>query len=286
MILITGASGTIGGHVLRLLAEAGRPVRAMTREPARLAAPAGVEVVAGDFTDETSLTTAFTGVTSAFLLSAPGPGVAGHDLAAVAAARATGVSRLVKLSAIGTGEDSALRTAGWHLPGERALRDSGLAWTVLRPSTFASNTLSWADAVRAGQPVPNPSGDGEQGVVDPRDVAAVAAAVLTADVNSGGHDGRTYTLTGPELISVPGQVAVLAELLGRPVPVANLTDAEYRELLTGYGLPEEFVSGALTGTAFVRAGGNAVVTGDVPAVLGRPAASYATWAADHLAAFR
>nr|WP_079178660.1 NAD(P)H-binding protein [Streptomyces humi] len=277
MILVTGATGTIGSDVVRQLAERGAKVRALTRDPARARTPAGVEVVRGDLADPESVAAALTGATAAFLLRPPGPD-AGEDAALVTAARAAGVARLVKLSAIGTGDTAVGPSALWHVAGERALRESGADWTVLRPSSFASNTLTWVQSLRAGEPVPNMTGDGASGVIDPRDIAEVAVRALLDT----GHAGRTYTLTGPEAISVPGQAAVLAEVLGRPVPTRDLSPDGTRDFLrSAWGMDGSRADGVLRGVAFVRAGGNAVVTEDVPRVLGRPARSFRTWAEDN-----
>ncbi|MFI9168356.1 NAD(P)H-binding protein [Streptomyces lincolnensis] len=280
MILVTGATGTIGSEVVRQLAARGDKVRALTRDPARARVPHGVEVVRGDYLDPGSLEAALSGVTAAFLVGVPGPGTR-HDVDLVAAARAAGVRRLVKLSAIGTGDPDLGPTASWHVEGERAVRDSGAQWTILRPSSFASNTLSWADAIRAGEPVPNLTGDGPQGVVDPRDVSEVAVRALVEER----HAGETYTLTGPETISVPGQAAVLSEILGRPLTARDLSTEEIREYALGWGMGEEAADGLLVATAFVRRGGNAVVTPAVPDVLGRPARTYREWARDHKGMF-
>jgi uncharacterized protein YbjT (DUF2867 family) len=156
-----------------------------------------------------------------------------------------------------------------------------LEWTILRPSAFATNTLGWAASLRAGSPVPNTSGDGGQGVVDPRDVSEVAVAALL----DAGHSGRTYTLTGPEVLSVPDQAAVLAETLGRPVEVRGLSSAEARAYLLGLGYSHTFVAASEISREFVREGGNEVVTDDVREVLGRPARTFREWAQDHRAAF-
>ncbi|MER5789706.1 NAD(P)H-binding protein [Streptomyces sp. NPDC001980] len=281
MILVTGATGTIGKDVVRQLAGRGAKVRALTRDPVKATVPAGVEVVRGDYAEPASLEAALAGATAAFLVRPAGP-EEGQDAALVAAARAAGVERLVKLSAIATGDPATGPSGSWHVAGERAVRDSGLAWTVLRPSSFASNTLTWLPALRTGEPVPNMTGDGASGVIDPRDIAEVAVRALL----DAGHAGRTYTLTGPEAITVPGQAAVLAEVLGRPVPTRDLSPDETRDFLrTAWGMEGAQVDGVLTGVAFVRAGGNAVVTEDAREVLGRPARTYREWAEDHRGAF-
>ncbi|MFJ8079820.1 NAD(P)H-binding protein [Streptomyces sp. NPDC096205] len=280
MILVTGATGTIGSELVRQLAARGEKVRALTRDPAKADVPAGVEVVRGDYLDQESVRAAMSGVTAAFLVGVPGPGAL-HDPELVAAARAAGVGRLVKLSAIATGDPDLGPSATWHLPGERALAESGAEWTVLRPSVFASNTLSWAHPIGAGEPVPNMTGEARQGVVDPRDVSEVAARVLVEP----GHAGRTYTLTGPAAIGVPEQAAVLGEVLGRPVATRELSTEESRGFLGAWGLGEEAVEAILAGNAYVRQGRNEVVTDDVHAVLGRPARSYREWAEDRRGAF-
>ncbi|GAA0236521.1 NAD(P)H-binding protein [Actinomadura nitritigenes] len=279
MILVTGATGTIGTEVVRILAERGERVRAMTRNPQGSTLPA--EVVQGDFDDRASLDGAVSGADAVFLLDAPGPWIERHDRAMLDAARSHGVGRVVKLSAIGTGEDTEVRAGGWHLPGERALRAGEADWTILRPSSFAANTLHWAPMIRAGRPVANLTGDGAQGVVDPRDVAEVAVAALTAP----DHAGRTYTLTGPELLSAPDQVATLEEVLGRPIGIVDVPPDVAKEQMIAAGRDPEFAEGAMRGQRFIAEGGNARLTGDVAAVLGRPARTYATWARDHRAAF-
>jgi uncharacterized protein YbjT (DUF2867 family) len=279
MILVTGATGTIGTEVVRLLAESGARVRALTRNPGGVNLPA--EVVGGDFDDRESLDAAVAGADAVFLLDAPGPWIQRHDLAMLDAVRSHGVGKVVKLSAIGTGENTELRAGGWHLPGERALHASGAAWTILRPSSFASNTLHWASTIRAGQPVANLTGNGAQGVIDPRDVAEVAVAALTTP----DHAGRTYTLTGPELLSTPDQVEVLRTVLGRPIGIVQMPLDVAKEQMIAAGQDPEFVEGAMHGQRFIAAGGNARLTEDVATVLGRPARTYEMWADHHRAAF-
>jgi uncharacterized protein YbjT (DUF2867 family) len=279
MILVTGATGTIGTEVVRLLAERGEPVRAMTRDPDGANSPA--EVVRGDFNDRDSLDRAVAGADAVFLLNAPGPWIEQHDLAMLDVVRAHGVGKVVKLSAVGTGENTELRVGGWHLPGERALHASETAWTILRPSSFATNTLHWASAIRAGQPVANLTGNGAQGVIDPRDIAEVAVAALT----TADHAGRTYVLTGPELLSTPDQVEILRKVLGRPIEVVDVPLDVASEQMIAAGRAPEFVEGAMRGQRFIAEGGNARLTDDVATVLGRAARAYATWAHDHRAAF-
>lgn len=283
MILVTGATGTVGREVVRLLVARGAAVRAMTRNPANVPASLGVDIARADFDDSASLRAAVAGVESVFLLTAPASPSPHHDVALLEAAVAAGVRRVVKLSAIGTGEtDDHNRTVGaWHQQAERAVRTSGIAWTVLRPSAFASNTLYWAPAIRSGTPVRNLTGNGRQGVVDPRDVAAVAVEALV----SCAHAGQTYTLTGPDLLAVPDQAAQLERLLGSPVTTIDVPLDVVRNEMVASGLDSSVVDVIVTGSGWARAGRNAVLTEDVHQLLGRPATSFEAWALDHLDTF-
>ncbi|MEV4639443.1 SDR family oxidoreductase [Actinoplanes sp. NPDC049548] len=282
MILVTGASGTIGSHVLRLLAQSGHPARAMMRSRPGRTVPPDVDVVQADFEDHASLHRAVAGVRAVFLLTAPATPTPDHDLALLAVARTAGVSSVVKLSAIGTGERFGAATVGaWHQTAEDAVRASGLTWTILRPSSFASNCLHWAGAIRAGEPVHNVTGDGEQGVIDPGDIAAVAVAALTDPA----HAGKIYTLTGPELLSVPDQASHLSEVVGRPVVTVDVPPATASRQLLASGMPPAAVRATVIGTAWARAGHNRILTDDVARVLGRPPATFRDWARRHREAF-
>jgi uncharacterized protein YbjT (DUF2867 family) len=274
MILVTGATGTIGGHVVRLLTERGVPFRAMSRNPVDL--PNGVRA---DFTDPASLAAAVAGADAVFLVTVPPVPSAEHDIALVSAAKAAGVRKIVKLSAIGSGEPFEGATVGaWHVEAEEAIAASGLAWTVLRPPSFASNFLHYRAMIAAGDPIPNGLGTARQPIVDPRDVAAVAVAALLER----GHDGRRYDVTGPELLTFGEQAAVLERVLDRPV---KTVDVDLRAQLTAAGMPPEAIAQVSLGASWAGAGGAEYVTEHVNRILGRPAGTFERWAIDHRGAF-
>lgn len=263
MILVTGATGTIGSQVVRLLTERDVPFRAMSRRER----PGGVRA---DFDDPASLARAVADVDTVFLLTAPPVPTAEHDIALVTAARAAGVRKIVKLSAIGSGERFDGATVGaWHLAAEEAIEASGLVWTMLRPPSFASNVLWYRALIQTGEPIPNLAGDSRQAIVDPRDVAAVAVAAMTSDA----HDGQRYDLTGPELLTFAHQAAILEDVLERRV---RITDTNALDRLP---------AGVVTDIGWARGGGAAYVTDHVPRVLGRPAGTFEQWVRDHREAF-
>lgn len=278
-ILVTGATGTVGREVLRRL-PADSPVRVLARNPERVGPVGeGGEVVAGDYADPGSLEQVLRGVERAFLVTAR---IGGDDDACfLRAARSAGVRQVVKLSAAAVRDPGAddLITQ-WQRTCERQLRESGMAWTLLRPRSFMSNTLSWAPMIAAERRVRALYGESANACVDPRDIAEVAVRALTED----GHEGAAHTLTGPEPISAVQQTERLAELLGQPLAFEELDVTRARELFLRRYEPE-LADALLRSAERQRDGAKSRVENTVLKVTGRPARSYAQWAADYLGAF-
>lgn len=281
MILLTGTTGTVGRLVARRLST-DEPVRLLTRRPARVASLArpGIEIVPGDFTDPGSLAAALRGVRAAFLVTAD-PLTDSHDTHFMTAARHAGVEHVVKLSALAVAEpDATDLITRWQRRNEEIVRESGVAWTFLRPRAFMSNTLAWARSIREEGVVRVLDGTAPNAMLDPRDLADVAVSCLTG----AGQGGHAHALTGPAAISPAEQVAVLAEVTGRPLAIASLTESEFRQGLSDrYPAP---VAEALAESAFrQRARAKARVDPTVAHLLGRPATAYRVWAEDHRDAF-
>lgn len=270
-ILVTGATGRAGRHVVEHLLVAGADVRALTRRPERAALPAGVEVVAGDLADPATLDGAFAGVTAMYLLTIGGDDYAtlttGPDIAELA--WKAGVRR------------TTLMWNGQDGPVERAVEASELEWTRIQPADFMSNCLSWAGQIRAGDMVREPFAASRIAVVHEADVGAVAAATLLED----GHAGETYSLTGPQALTVPERVATIAEAIGRPVGFVELTEEQARERWRADGHGEELIDllAAWQGDPPPSA---YTVTGSVERITGRPPRTFASWAAEHAGSFR
>jgi uncharacterized protein YbjT (DUF2867 family) len=282
VILVTGATGTVGRLVAERLSGT-RPLRLLTRDPRRapLTGP-GTEAVRGDFDDPAGLRETLSGVRSALLVTA-NPLAPQHDENFVTAARKAGVRHVVKLSAQAVADPGATDLiTKWQRDNEELLRDSGLAWTFLRPRAFMSNTLSWARSVREEGVVRALHGTSRNANVDPQDIADVAVRVLTDPAE---HAGRVYALTGPEAVTPAGQTETLAGLLQRPLHFIELTESQALSgLLARY--PEPLAHALLESAARGRDGAKAQVEQTVPELLGRPARTYRDWARAHLAAFR
>ncbi|MFC9686474.1 NAD(P)H-binding protein [Streptomyces sp. NPDC056948] len=277
MILVTGATGNIGRALLGELSLRGAAaVRGLTRDAGRAAFPEGVEVVEGDLARADSLKGALAGVRSLFLLSGTGA-----EEEVLAAARQAGVEHVVLVSSITVQTHPHLPAAGENLAVERLLKDSGMAWTVLRPTQFASNTLWWAQSIREEGVVRAPYADIGLPAVHPADIAAVARAALTEP----GHRGRTYALTGPERVTVRQQVAAVAAALGREVTLVEISPEEAHRQLASF-------MGDETANAVLDLMGGDVndelltVRDTVAQVTGSAARSFRQWAAENAAAFR
>ncbi|MFJ4585409.1 SDR family oxidoreductase [Streptomyces echinatus] len=280
MITVTGATGNVGRVLVELLAGAGEEVVAVSRRPGPADPPAGVRWVPGGAGDAAGLRPALDGARAVFLVLAGEQNFRGErpELLTKAVADA-GAERIVLVSSQVSATRPEAPSHARLRELEAAVRASGREFTILRPGGFASNAFAWAESVRTRRTVFAPFGDVALPVVDPADIAAVAAAALRED----GHAGRVYELTGPEPISPRGQAAVLSTVLGEEVAFVELSREEARAGMTRF-MPEQVVAGTLDVLgdplpAERRAGR------DVEAVLGRPAAPFAEWAARNLRAF-
>ncbi|WP_327676536.1 NAD(P)H-binding protein [Kitasatospora sp. NBC_00458] len=235
MILVTGAAGKAGREVVAALRAAGEPVRVLVRDPGAARWPEGVEVVAGDLRDPAAVAPALAGVGRVFLLLAEDGGAGFAE-----AARGAGLERVVLLSSKAVSDQEFVGFENplyaKHLRGEELVAGLGVPWTFLRPGGLASNALRWAGAVRRDGVVRALFPGLAAPLLDPRDLAEVAAAALREP----GHEGRVYTLTGPEVITVREQVEVLAEESGREIRFEELSEEEAPAVL-GPSLPPGFI---------------------------------------------
>jgi uncharacterized protein YbjT (DUF2867 family) len=282
MILVTGATGHVGRELVGQLVDRGENVRVLVRDLGRAAAlPAAVERSVGDLLDTDSLTEAFDGVDRLFLLV---PGI-GHEGAvnALTAARAAGVRHLVYLSSYAVAVEPMPAMGRWHHAREQLIDESGIPATYLRPCGFMTNVLDWLPTVRAGGYVLDPVGPGRAALIDPADIAAVAAVALTED----GHAGAAYTLTGAEPLTVAEQVAVLAAAVGVDIAVRDVTSPE-QAVRFRYpdGAPPELAAALVEGLRQMRADTEGLRTDTVQRLLGRPPRRFTDWCRRNAEPFR
>lgn len=285
MILVVGATGNIGRHVVAGLVERDVRTRALTRDTARaselLPAPGSLlEIVEGDLADPAAVERALVGVDRVYVATQGGDQVA-LETGLIDAAKRAGVQHLVKVSVIGASQDNVVELARGHAVIEQHLAGSGLPATILRPNWFAENFFGSAATIAGQGVVYGSASEGRVAFVDSRDTAAAAVAVLTGD----GHEGRDYVLTGPESLTFAEAGAALAAGLGRPVAYVDIPDEALHSAITGAGMPDAVGDMVVQINRNARAGNLAEATPTVADLTGRPPRSLEQFARDNAAAF-
>jgi uncharacterized protein YbjT (DUF2867 family) len=280
MILATGATGNVGSELVRILGElldgTGEEVHALSRSGDPAGLPANARAVAGDLNRPESFATSLAEARAVFLMP-------GYDnmAATLAAARAGAAERVVLLSGGSAGGgDLSNAVSRYMIESETAVRESGLPWTFLRPRMFMSNTLEWAEQLAQGDVVRTPFADVRAAVIDPYDIAACAAAALTGK----DHEGRIYTLSGPESLLPADRVRILGEALGRELTCEGIpNDEAYKEMSARMPVPyvDAFFSFYVDGTL-----DESGVATTVREVTGREPRTFRAWAETHADAFR
>ena len=279
MILITTA-GKVGSEAARLLAERGEPVRVLVRDPQKAAAlaQAGVQVAEGDLEVPSTIDAAMDGVSAVVLVS---PAIPAQELNVVGSAVRAGAGHVVKITSKASA-DSPIARRRDQVAIENGLIASGLGYTLLRNNAYMQNFLMLAPAIARTGSFGSSAGEGRVGMIDARDVAEVAAQIAVAPAQ---HAGKTYWPTGPERLSYADAAAILSAVLGRLVTFHPLTFDEERQAMINAGVPEPIAQMNAQALSLFAQGDSDWVTGDVAAILGRPARTFEQFATDHTAAF-
>ena len=279
MLVLTGATGTVGSAVMSRLSQDGVRARALAHTPRSRAAieSSGHEAVDGDLDDAAGLVPAFEGCDRLFLLSPAHPDQVRREKAAIDAARRAGVSHVVALSVMGADAGSASAFGRWHAEIDEHLASSGMDHTILRGAGFVQTHLWPVAPVRDDGRWYGMTGDGAAAFVDAHDVAAAAAGALTVDT----PPGSVVELTGPAAISMPQAAAQLSAVIGRPVTYVDVPAEDYRSSLHGAGVPDWMAEAIVGIYSQIRAGHAATVTDGVQRLSGSLARSYREFAEEH-----
>jgi uncharacterized protein YbjT (DUF2867 family) len=285
MILVTGATGMFGGRVAHGLLEAGQPVRAMVRDPAKASEleSAGAELAVADMDKPETLPPALEGVDRVFLVSPMDDRIEARETAVTAAARDAGVDLVVKLYGAVKHHGDALDAL--HRASIDALRTSGLRWALVSPnSVMETSLLSWAEPIKQTGSIFGSAGDGKVGLIAADDAAASAVAVLAGEPDN----ERNYEVTGPEALSSPEMAAALSKALGKTITYNDMSDDDLRDLLVKYAgmTPEQADIGVILHYQAWRRGDAALVTNTVEELTGRKPVSIDEWLARNVGAFR
>ncbi|MFE7722702.1 NAD(P)H-binding protein [Nocardia rhizosphaerihabitans] len=279
MIVIIGATGTVGREVVAQLVGTGSAVTAVTRNPAQAQMPTGTVVVEADPSTPSIPAETWDGV-EAVLLSSRAVTASAPEILSAAADHGARRAVVISASTVEYPAGEPRFMAGFRAL-EAAAEASGLAWTSLRCADFDANALAWVPQLRAGDVVRGAYGKAATSPIHERDIAAVAARTLTED----GHDSHHYLLTGPESLTQYDKVRILSDTTGRDLSFLELTPDQVRAAMTAQGLPDE-IPARLLGSLSDYARVPGPTTDTIAELLGRPALDFATWATEHAAAFR
>ncbi len=281
MILITGASGNVGKEVLRQIVQTGARVRAAFQSASKAAtAPSGIEVVTMDYNQPQTMQAALKGVDRVFLVGPPAANLPVLERKAVDEIRQSGVRQIVKLAAMGGRESTFARQ---HAESEDYIKSTGVPYTFVRANGFMQNLVNYnAGTINAQNAFYGCQGDGKVSHIDLRDVAAVAVKVLTDD----GHQGKAYSLTGPEALSNAQIAQILSDDLGREISYVDLPPAQFKQALLAAGVDEWSADALIDLQRLYREGKAATVTRDVEQVLGRKPLTFEQFSRDYASAFQ
>lgn len=283
-LLITGATGTVGSELVQQLDKRKVDFRVLVRseEKAELFRAKNIGTVVGSYEDVDSLERALKNISGLFLLAPPSPRQVEQEITMVKAAVKLGVQHIVKLSALGASPDSHIHLARWHAEIESYIENSGLDFTFLRPHSFMQNLFSYAGTIKSEAKIYAPMGDGAYSMVDARDIATVAAEVLTGS----NHNGKIYPITGPEAVTMHTVAEALTDALGEEITYVPITPDQAKAGLMEMGLEEWFAEDLVELGKIYASGMAAEVSDTVPKIKGRSGITIWEFAQDFAHVFR
>lgn len=283
-ILVTGATGTIGTQVIKqLTAHPGVKVRAAVRSTAKADAlrELGAEPVEFEWSRPETFTAALQGADKLFLLTPFAPDQVELAQRLIDAAKAAGIKHIVKLSALGCDNEPGIQLGRWHHAVERAIQAAGIPYTFLRPNNFMENFIGYYPPAPDGN-IYLPFGQGAVSWVDGRDVAAVAVAALLGH----GHEGKVYTLTGGEALTIDQIAAQIAEATGRTIRFVDVPEEAARSAMLGMQMPAWMVNAMMELNGINKAGYAAAITPTVQEITGSAPRSFRDFARENAAAWQ
>jgi len=284
-ILITGATGTTGKKLVKLLVKGGSNVVAAVRDPIKgqELKDAGAQLVIMDWNRPETVEAAFHGIDRAFILTPIAFNLAEDSRVAVKAAKTHGVKFILKLSSLGADPDSSVHISREHGLGENAVKESGIHYTILQPSGFFDNWINYqGQAVKSGV-VYGSSGDGKLAYIAADDICAVAAKILLHPEH---HYGKTYVLTGGEALSAYEAVNIIGKYIGREVKYVDVGDENLKRTLIGYNIPEWMADDMVHFEVVKRNNWAAAISPVVKDQLGKNPITFDEWAKTHASAWK
>jgi uncharacterized protein YbjT (DUF2867 family) len=278
MILITGATGNIGSELVRQLSAKNVPLRVVTRDESKVKhLDPKIERVIGEIGDEKVAERAVQGVDRIFFFPVITEEDHRSNITLLEKAKKAGVKHIVMLSSMGAESTMFSKIGELHRTKEVLVEETGIPWTFVRPGAFMTNTYQWQPTIKSEGKVFSPSGEGKVAPISPKDIATVLAVALTTS----GHEGKIYTLTGPELLSTREQVDILSKAIGRPLAVVDIPPSAAAERMGRSGYPPFIVEGLTSMWERIKSGQAAVQTKDLETITGSKGEKYERWCSEH-----
>ena len=286
-ILVTGATGTVGGEVVKQLSSTGQKVRASVRSSTLVTSNdklKDVELVEIDYNKPETLTRAFKGVDKLFLLTPASPKAAELAANLVREAKKNGIKHIVKQSVMGADSELDVAHLRLHRQAEKIIEESGIAFTFLRPNDLMQNFVNfYLPTIKSNNALYLPAEDAKVSFVDVRDIAATAVKTLTDD---GKHVGKAYTITGPEALSYSRAAEILSNVTGKKISYVNVSEEDTRVGMKAMGWDDWLINTTLQIFDLERKGYASKVSSDVEEVLGQKPISFSQFAKDYAQAFK
>lgn len=279
-ILITGATGSIGAELVKQLSSKNIAFKAMVRDKNKapnLAAMPGVQVIEGDFNEPSSIENALAEINTAFLLTNSSEQAEIQQTSFVEAAAKAGVKHIVKLSQWAADESSPVRFLRYHAAVEKKIKESGIAYTFLRPNLFMQGLLSFKQTIQQQGGFYASIGDAKVSIVDIRDIASVAVEALTKE----GHEAKTYNLTGPKSLTHGQMAAFLSDALGKLVAFTDVPPQAMLQALLAAHMPQWMAEGLIEDYAHYARGEASAISNDIQNVTGKLPFDFKTFAEDY-----
>ena len=282
-ILITGATGNVSSRLVEKLKGTGHKLRALVRNPEKAGAlkQQGVEVHAGDLEKPWTLGAAFAGADTVWILSPPAARAPEQSSNALWAARQGGAKHVVRMSAVGAAHTAPTINSRLHALSDAELAASGIAYTILKPHFFAQNMMMTAKGVAGQGMIYFPMADGKMGIIDSRDISDFAAHVLTTP----GHEGKTYTLTGPASLSMHEMAAMIGAAVGKDVKYVAVPFEAARQSMADVGMDDWMINVMKDYMAAYSTNWGNFVTDDFQRVTGKAPRSFKHFANDFAGVF-
>ena len=283
-ILVTGATGTVGRELVTQLLERNDRVRAMVHDMSKAdgLAEKGVEIVMGDLNNPEDVRLAVDQVEKIYLLTPVTPNMVEMTKIMREEAERAGVRKIVKQSLLGCDSAPFTTFGKLHHDCEKVLKASGMGQTFLRPNQFMQNFINYyGDGIRRKDVIAKPCGDGRTSFIDARDIAAAATVVIEGNW----HDGKTYSITGPESIGNADVARILSDVTGRPISYVDVPVEEYRRQMSTWGMGDFMMNGMMDVLEAERSNRGSAVTRDFQHLTGRQPNSFARFARDNAVSF-